>query len=299
MPTVEYIDPLTMSPYTVPPYAVVSNVSRDTGSVKDDFPARARFNLSGAGGELRFPSYSTPPSISWCGFYWRLDTEPGPGGTNILTTVCGAGSQGRISYDEVGNVIYHFLSAGGGSANVSYPTPGTWVWIEQILNRSANPSRINTRVNGTDLTDTTFAEAASTITYHSFNPNATSGDTSYALFLAGRAVSDSDWLGESAAREFHPMRGLVIPDLTSATSASKTFTLPYELVGVGEPNVLGNVLTTQAVPVVFEEARAPLASDDLDSGYSVGDIWIDTALLAAYWCVSNASNAAIWKKVTS
>lgn len=40
---------------------------------------------------------------------------------------------------------------------------------------------------------------------------------------------------------------------------------------------------------------APVATDDEDSGYSVGSIWIDTTGDAAYICVDATSTAAVWE----
>jgi hypothetical protein len=47
-------------------------------------------------------------------------------------------------------------------------------------------------------------------------------------------------------------------------------------------------------PGVFVDGRAPTAEDDADDGAMAGDLWVDTAGVAVYCCVSAAAGAAVW-----
>lgn len=44
-----------------------------------------------------------------------------------------------------------------------------------------------------------------------------------------------------------------------------------------------------------EAASAPAVTDDVNSGYLIGSVWIDTAADNAYTCVDNTAGAAVWK----
>lgn len=45
----------------------------------------------------------------------------------------------------------------------------------------------------------------------------------------------------------------------------------------------------------YQAARAPLATDDAAHGFIVGMPWVNTATQALYFCVSNTTNAAVWR----
>lgn len=49
----------------------------------------------------------------------------------------------------------------------------------------------------------------------------------------------------------------------------------------------------------FSEPRKPLATDDRTRGMNIGNTWIDSSEQAAWVCISNAENAAVWKRITS
>jgi len=49
----------------------------------------------------------------------------------------------------------------------------------------------------------------------------------------------------------------------------------------------------------FQQPRPPTNTDDIASGAIPGCFWIDTLGLQGYMCISNAQNAALWKKITS
>lgn len=48
-------------------------------------------------------------------------------------------------------------------------------------------------------------------------------------------------------------------------------------------------------PAAIVMNRNPGLSDDVSQGYSVGNIWVNSATQGLYICVSNAFNAAVWK----
>ncbi len=61
-----------------------------------------------------------------------------------------------------------------------------------------------------------------------------------------------------------------------------------ELVQVGDKGWRLNPNMTKTA------ARAPIATDDEDSGVMVGHVWVDTTAELFYVCVNNTAGAAVW-----
>ena len=59
-------------------------------------------------------------------------------------------------------------------------------------------------------------------------------------------------------------------------------------------------LTTDDFPTgsVYNKAAAPVAGDDVNDGYNIGNLWIDTTNNKSYICLDNAAGAAVWKEIT-
>ena len=49
----------------------------------------------------------------------------------------------------------------------------------------------------------------------------------------------------------------------------------------------------------FQEARAPLATDDTTANAALGSIWFNTANGSAWICTSNTAGAAVWQPLLS
>ncbi|MCG7994485.1 MAG: hypothetical protein JAZ06_03565 [Candidatus Thiodiazotropha taylori] len=51
------------------------------------------------------------------------------------------------------------------------------------------------------------------------------------------------------------------------------------------------------IRVNYTATTAPTTDDDINNGYSVGSVWIDTALSQAYILLDSTSGAAVWQQV--
>lgn len=67
-------------------------------------------------------------------------------------------------------------------------------------------------------------------------------------------------------------------------------------------SLAGSGMIAQTGPATFVvrtgswlETRAPTVSDDVTTGVSVGNPWVNTATNQLYICVSNAQGAAVWR----
>lgn len=79
------------------------------------------------------------------------------------------------------------------------------------------------------------------------------------------------------------------------SAIEQQFSLPWEIIGVISPTALGSLSSTQNIVRVYQQTRVPLATDDSSGGYAIGDIWIYNQQV--WWCVSSATNSAVWKQV--
>jgi hypothetical protein len=298
MPTVLGVDSFRQDLFVVGnPYVAVNGTpARDLLTVRPGDPASLLLDTSGAIENLHYPDYTAGVTRMWYGFAWRLDSEPAVD-EDIAFLAPLAGSAARLAYSPGSDVIYHFVG-GSGTQSIAY-TLGTWAWIEQIFEIGANPRILHTRVNGTDLTDVSLAEASSTawrVVIGGPTP-ATLSTFRYSMFLWGTAASAADWLGESPASIYRPATGIVLDD-TPSNLVSKVAMAPWEVVGAAAPNTLGQISSTTAIPRVYESTVPPTSLDDSVAGYAVGDIWVDIDAEIVYWCVSGATGAAVWKQAS-
>lgn len=60
---------------------------------------------------------------------------------------------------------------------------------------------------------------------------------------------------------------------------------------------LGTLLDSNMVKSNFTAVTAPGVGDDVNDGYSVGSVWIDTVGAARYQCVDASAGAAVWQVV--
>lgn len=297
MPSVVGVDHFRRDTFQVgSPYQAVNGTpARELSIVRPGDPASLVLAAAAATEYLQYPNVPGAPTRLWHAFAWRIDSNPA-GDVGVAYLYPAAGAVGRLSYTPGSGALYHFVG-GSGTQSIAY-TLGTWAWVEQILNVSVDPRILNTRVNGVDLTDVSVAGAASTglSTEIGFESAATV-TMYYSHYLWGFAANDTDWLGESAAKEFLPGRNELIEQILAST-VSKTVTIPWELVGASAQNVLGQVASTASVPVVWQSSTNPNANSDSSAGYGVGDLWLNTITLDMFWCVSSAVGSAIWKQVS-
>lgn len=52
------------------------------------------------------------------------------------------------------------------------------------------------------------------------------------------------------------------------------------------------------VPRIHSEAGDWSVDDDVDLGYKIGDMWINTADSGVFICTDNTDGAAVWKEIT-
>lgn len=75
--------------------------------------------------------------------------------------------------------------------------------------------------------------------------------------------------------------------------------MPVGITYVGDLGVTGDVLANNVKQANFIATVAPTTTDDSDSGYAVGSVWIDVAADKSYICVDATVGAAIWNDVTA
>lgn len=293
MPTVVGIDTFQSGTFTVPPYKTVTGTPvRDTLVIRGGDPASMKIAATGAALNVDYPNIAGSATLGWHGFAWRLDANTAAS-FDVATFKAAAGNSAKLTWGFVAQALVHYV--GGGTPQSGAYTYGTFAWIEQIFDVSGATRAIYTRVNGVDMTVGTEAGAASTILNSNLGSDAQTNTSWYSLYLWGTATGITDWLGESAAKEYLPGRGIILESVTNP-QLSQTFSLPWEVVGSVSSSALGAIPSTQSIVRVYDTLlRAPASTDDSTLGYATGDVWIYN--LQAWWCVSAASGAAVWKQV--
>lgn len=221
------------------------------------------------------------PTRAWAAFPFRTPALP----TSTAVRLCNFSANGgaTIGAIELGaGGMYATLGATIGASTVI--SIDTWYWIECILDVTTTAGTMNWRMAGTTRGQAAATITAGTVDFHQLLSLAAdpSGFTlNYGMWKWGTATSITDWLGEPAA----------------GTPVVANFSLPWDVAGSSVTTVLGDLPTTAGVQRVYPtQTRAPVTTDDQTQGYAIGDAWIYNN--QAWWCVANATGAALWKLVT-
>lgn len=68
--------------------------------------------------------------------------------------------------------------------------------------------------------------------------------------------------------------------------------------GISKYQVESLLQTTYAQQSKFDGTAAPAVTDDTNSGYEAGSLWVDATNSRVYVCISSAVGAAVWRDIT-
>lgn len=224
-------------------------------------------------------NYSGSPARGWLAAPLRVASALPADDVVVASFLSGTGTVARLVVATVG--LYPFVS-GQTQPEVAID-PDEFNWVEAIFDVSGTTHALHWALNGVTQTPATLTgQVASSVVYNqlvSLSGNAAL--TWHAgLWKWGSAASSSDWLGEPAA----------------PAGVTADFRLPWEIEGPGIAETLGELPTSALVQRVYADlGRFPASDDDASAGFGPGDVWIHGS--SAWWCISAAEGAAVWKQV--
>lgn len=69
--------------------------------------------------------------------------------------------------------------------------------------------------------------------------------------------------------------------------------------GLEAADLINRITALEAAPKANIAVAAPTINDDINSGFTIGSVWVDTTDKEAYILVDNSAGAAVWKRVSN